>query len=78
MERVLSEDCFRDQPPVLVDIGASNGLNPAWKAISGHCICLAFDADDRDIDYLVEEDSHYRRLIRYNRIVVEHLIPCGQ
>jgi hypothetical protein len=61
---------IRQQPPVLVDIGASYGIHGLWKKIAGFSICLAFDADDREFEYLEEKNSSFKKLIKVNKIVV--------
>lgn len=60
-----------DNPPVLVDIGASGELNKKWKSIAKHSICIAFDADERKMDYVVKEDTNYKKLYVFNKIVTD-------
>lgn len=62
---------IRNNPPVLVDIGASGELNPLWKSIAGFCIGVAFDADDRDFTYEEKANTIYKKLYTINRIVVD-------
>jgi hypothetical protein len=66
---ILLSDYFNNKPPVLIDIGASGGINAKWKPIASYSACIAFDADDRD--FRIEEDMNkgYKRLITVNRIV---------
>ncbi|CCH55864.1 hypothetical protein BN8_05158 [Fibrisoma limi BUZ 3] len=71
IDKILSRPEFRDQPPVLVDIGASGQLHTRWKAFAKHSVCIAFDADDRDFGYVESESSHFRKLYTFNHIVTE-------
>ena len=69
IDKVLSRDEFKTDPPILVDIGASESLPKEWRRIAKYSICIAFDADDRAIGYIVNEKAKYRRLYTYNCIV---------
>jgi len=71
INKILNSEELIKQPPVLVDIGSSGKLNRDWKQIADKSICIAFDADDRDIGYLEKKDSEYYKLYLYNAIVVE-------
>ncbi|RIV27122.1 hypothetical protein DYU11_02055 [Fibrisoma montanum] len=71
IDKILSRPEFRDQPPVLVDIGASGQLHARWKAFAKHSVCIAFDADDRDFGYVESESGHFRKLYTFNHIVTE-------
>ena len=59
---------IQEKPPVLIDIGASKELNPAWKSIAHFCIGIAFDADDRDFNFIEKESSEFKKLYIYNCI----------
>ena len=48
IDKIMRSEYFRDQPPVLLDIGASGGIHSKWKYIAKYAYCLAFDADDRE------------------------------
>lgn len=67
--KILDTVYFKNQPPLLVDIGASGEIYEKWKQIAPHCICVAFDADTRDFNAIVEEDKGYKKLYKINRIV---------
>lgn len=71
IKKILQHEVFKNEPPVLVDIGSSGELNKDWKKIAKYSICIAFDADDRDIGYLEKKDSDYKKLFVYNAIVTE-------
>ena len=68
---VLNREEFQDKPPILLDIGASGNINPKWKEISKYSICIAFDADSRDISYTDSKSKFYRKLCVYNSLVTE-------
>ncbi|MBS1580130.1 MAG: FkbM family methyltransferase [Bacteroidetes bacterium] len=69
INKILSRDEFADKPPILLDIGASGYLNREWEAIAKYSICVAFDGDDRDFEYLKRIQSLYRLLISVNKVV---------
>jgi hypothetical protein len=69
LSTILSDSCFQDAPPVLVDIGASGEINAKWKPIAPYCVCVAFDADDREFQVQSTTGQGYRSLITVNRIV---------
>ncbi len=60
-----------DNPPVLLDIGASKGINPAWEHIAKFSICITFDADSRDYEYINDSSNAFKELHVFNKIVVE-------
>ena len=60
-----------NQPPVLVDIGASGFLHRKWRSIAKYSVCIAFDADTRDFDASEIENRNWRKLIKLNRLVAE-------
>ncbi len=69
IESILQMEFFQSRPPVLIDIGASGEINPKWKQIAPHSICIAFDADDREFNISEQDNKAYKRLITFNRIV---------
>ena len=68
-EKVLNQKELFENPPVLLDIGASGRIHPGWKMLAKYSICIAFDADERDFDYVNEESSYYRKMHVFNCIV---------
>lgn len=68
-DKVLERQEFKEKPPVLLDVGASKALNPKWKTFARHALCIAFDADDRDIGFIEREDANFKKLYSYNCIV---------
>lgn len=71
IRKVLTRDEFVQNPPVLVDIGASGAIHKYWKDIAKWSVCIAFDADDRDFNVTQEKNGKYRNLYVYNRLVSE-------
>jgi FkbM family methyltransferase len=59
IEQIMNSEEVAARPPVLVDIGASEGIHPAWRPIAKYCICIAFDPDTREFS-----DSKLRRNFR--------------
>jgi hypothetical protein len=68
IRKILSRNEFREQPPVLLDVGASGSIHPKWTAIAPYSVCIAFDADNREMGYVVRESSGYLKLYVYNHI----------
>ncbi len=58
-----------NEPPVLLDLGASGSLNPIWEPIARFCIGVAFDADSRDFGFIENKSSAFKKLFVYNSIV---------
>jgi hypothetical protein len=69
IEEVLTRNEFKENPPILIDIGASGGTNSKWKDIAKYSVCIAFDADDRKLDETKKESSIYKKLYLYDRLV---------
>lgn len=66
--QILNEPDLQEKPPVLVDIGASEHIHSKWKQIAKYSICLAFDADERDFQFIEKEKSRFKKLYVYNCI----------
>jgi hypothetical protein len=75
IDTILQSSFFKDQPPVLIDIGASGGIHPKWKTIAKYACCVAFDADEREFQISEEINKDYKKLIHINRIVTA--LPSG-
>lgn len=71
IDEILQGPHFREQPPVLIDIGASGEINRKWKRIARYSICIAFDADDREFHVTEQSNSTFRKLFTFNRIVTD-------
>ena len=75
IDTILNRDEFINQPPVLVDIGASNSLPLLWESIAKYSVCVAFDPDMRDMDYAVKEQDKYKKLYIFPCIVTDSSDP---
>ena len=71
LKEIFSHPILIEKPCVLIDVGASGEIHRKWKGIAKYCVCLAFDADDRKMNYTEQESKNFRRLITINRIVTE-------
>lgn len=71
IKKILNEPELSEKPPVLVDIGASEKIHIKWKKIAAYSICLAFDADERDFQFVEKEQSSFRKLFVYNCIALD-------
>lgn len=69
LTEILQRPEFQAQPPILLDIGASFSLPLLWKEIAPYCICVAFDGDERDFNYIQDLSSKYKKLIIVNKVV---------
>ncbi len=70
IEKIASTEEVKNNPPVLIDIGASEKLNSIWAKIAPFSICIAFDADKREFDYIEKNDSVFKKQYVFNKIVV--------
>lgn len=76
IDKVLSREEFSERPPVLIDIGASGAIHSKWRDIARYSVCIAFDADEREMGYAVKENSGFRKLYVFNCIVTD--IPADE
>ena len=59
------------RPPVLLDIGASGSLHSSWQEFARFSVCVAFDADDREMDFINDKAQNFRKLYVINKIVTD-------
>jgi len=71
IEKIFSQPELKSKPPVFVDIGASEAIHPKWKRFAKYSICVAFDADERDFQFIEKEQSSFRKLYVYNSIALD-------
>src|SRR5688572_4034023 len=76
-QTILESEYFKDQPPILIDIGASGEINPRWKPIAPYAVCIAFDADDREFKVTEKTNSSYKKLIIFNRVVTAEAVSAA-
>lgn len=68
---ILSRQEIISAPPVLIDIGASGELHSKWRRIAKHSICIAFDADSRELGFTEKESDTFKKLIVFNSAVTD-------
>lgn len=73
ISKIAQLEEIQTNPPVLVDVGASGALIPQWKHIAHFSICIAFDADDREFNFIEKESNDFKKLFVFNRIVTDKL-----
>jgi FkbM family methyltransferase len=71
VDRILRLPELEAAPPVLVDVGAAQGMHPPWRRIAKHSVCVAFEADERELRSVTSEAAGFRRLTTYNCIAAE-------
>jgi hypothetical protein len=74
IDEILESRFFTDRPPVLLDVGASGEIHPAWKPLARHSICIAFDADDRETELVAGASKGYKALHLFRKIVTDTAI----
>lgn len=74
IETILQRQEFQIKPPVLIDIGASGEIHSKWQSLAKHSICIAFDADDREMGFTESNNTGFKKLITINRIVTDKQI----
>ncbi len=71
IKKILGSEIFIEKPPVLIDIGASGKLKKEWKELSEYSIGIAFDADERDFQYIDKEQQRWKKLVAFNCLVTD-------
>lgn len=69
LEDIFSLEQLKFDPPVLIDIGASGIIHKLWKEIAKYSICIAFDADKREMQIVENANNKFKKLFIYNCIV---------
>jgi len=67
IDKILRRQEFLSKPPVLLDIGASGGINKKWSPIAKYSVCIACDADSREFGF-VSNCKDYKKLFIINKI----------
>lgn len=76
VDRILRLPELEAAPPVLVDVGAAQGIHPRWRPIAQYAVCLAFEADERELSTVTSEAAGFRQLTTYNAIAAERSSPA--
>lgn len=61
VQTILEREDFEKCPPTLLDIGASGEINQQWKSVAPYAICLAVDADSREMGYSEKLDTVFKK-----------------
>ncbi len=69
IDEILQYKCLVEQPPLLVDVGASGDIHCVWKKIAKYSICIAFDADERELDIVKQTGGDFKEFYMINRVV---------
>jgi hypothetical protein len=69
IDQIFTRPELRERPPVLVDIGASGFVHAAWRSFARYSVCLAFDADEREMGYVEKETATFRKLYVFNSLI---------
>ena len=72
IDKILQMREFNDQPPILLDIGASGAIHKKWKRVAPYSICIAFDADKRELNAEPETNKGYKKLFVKNALLTAH------
>jgi len=71
IKKIMEQSELVSQPPVFVDVGASGNIHDSWKLLAPYSICIGFDGDVRETDFIESENSGYKKLYIFNKIVSE-------
>lgn len=63
LDYVFADPELLANPPVLVDVGAAGGLNPAWRQIARYSIGVGFEPDTREAPALSTAQQQFKRWI---------------
>jgi hypothetical protein len=69
-ERIFEHPALREAPPVLVDVGASYNLHPAWRRLAPYAIGVGFEPDRRGVTAMRASAKRFKHWISCDRIVV--------
>ena len=72
LKQIFSREELLKKPPVLLDIGASGRMNPKWASIAPYSICVAADADDREMGYSESLNTRFKKSYIVHAIVTDH------
>jgi len=71
VDRILCLPELQAAPPVLVDVGAAQGVHEKWQPVAKYSTCVAFEADPREFHSVTSASSGFRQLTTYNAIAAE-------
>lgn len=74
LDRIFSLEEIKQRPPVLVDIGASENMHKPWRRVAKYSVCIAFDADSREMNYVEKVTKDFKKLFVFNCIVSDQYV----
>ena len=69
LRRILDRPEIADEPPVLIDVGASGDMHRDWAALAPYSVCVAFEPDERERGAVERASSGYRKLTVYRAVL---------
>ena len=64
IKKIFYRPELQQQPPILIDIGASGSLHPKWRKIAKYCWCIAVDPDQQDLQFVESEKGNFKKLLK--------------
>ncbi|OGI00440.1 MAG: hypothetical protein A2Y25_11860 [Candidatus Melainabacteria bacterium GWF2_37_15] len=71
IDKILNNEYLINNPPILLDIGASGFIHKKWVKIAKYSICIAFDADKRELEPTEKENKNFKKLYVFNKILTD-------
>ena len=68
LTNALHHEVFHGRPPILLDIGASGEIYPAWKEIMPFAHCITFEGDDRETETLLQNKSSWKKFTSFSSL----------
>jgi len=71
IDKIMQHEILQQEPPVLLDVGASGSAHCPWQRIARYAHCVAFDGDCRDMAHIKQTARRYRSFNAFASIVCE-------
>lgn len=68
IDLIMNTETLKENPPILLDVGASGSIHYKWKGIAKYSTCIAFDPDGRDIE-TIASNQLFRKTHFVNNLV---------
>lgn len=72
---IFNHSSLINKPLVLLDVGASGGIQSEWLPITKYATWIGFDADNRELDSTVSQSKNCKKQILINCLVSDRNIP---
>lgn len=69
IKKILLQEELINEPPIVIDLGASGETLKEWRKISHYSHCIAFDADEREMAYIKKESKNWKKLNVVNKVI---------